>query len=167
MLDYLDSTSRVVVDLQSNSASEGDAKGDIISNFENLRGSAYNDLLTGNGASNSIEGQGGNDRINGRGGDDKINGGAGNDILTGGTGSDTFNFHANAGTDRITGFKLHEDRIDLHVMGLTGSNLSYILTGNDGYAVDIDITLGSAGHVILDNISLADVDLAMQSVHIV
>lgn len=50
----------------------GGAGTDTISNFENLRGSAYNDTLTGTSGNNVIEGGAGNDTINGQGGTDTL-----------------------------------------------------------------------------------------------
>lgn len=49
-------------------------------NFTNLIGTAFNDVLIGNGLDNTILGLGGRDTLNG---------GAGDDILDGGTGTDT------------------------------------------------------------------------------
>ena len=65
----------------------GGAGSDTIRNFENLTGSAGNDLLTGSSAINVITG------IDG---DDRINGGAGNDRMVGGAGNDTY-YVADAG----------------------------------------------------------------------
>ncbi len=78
------------------------AGNDTLKNFEGLKGSAFNDVLTGDANANSISG--------GK-GDDVITGGKGADILTGGAGSDTFVFAAgdttwssnsDAGVDVIT-----------------------------------------------------------------
>ena len=60
-----------------------DAAGDRLTNIENLRGSAHNDTLTGNGIANVLEGGAGADTLTG---------GGGADTLTGGTGADTFVF---------------------------------------------------------------------------
>lgn len=165
-LNYTSSTARVVVDLQSNTASGGHATGDVISNFENLIGSAHNDTLSGNGAANFIRGGAGNDRINGRGGDDVIEGDAGNDILTGGSGSDSFMYYANtthSGVDHITDFNVHQDRIVFN-----GSDVSFDATF-DPYSgtFDVEITLGSSGQVILDNIAGGDLSFVVQSVVLV
>jgi Ca2+-binding RTX toxin-like protein len=91
IIDYRDSTAAVNVDLLNNQVSGGYAAGDTIINFENVFGSAYNDIITGNANNNSIQGTGGNDTIAG---------GAGNDALYGNTaaantaGSDTFVYAA-------------------------------------------------------------------------
>ena len=67
---------RVVVNLTTNSAHYGDAQGDVISGFEKLVGSNFNDILTGSNVANVISGDGGNDMINGGAGADTINGDA-------------------------------------------------------------------------------------------
>ena len=93
-LSYETSASGVSVDLMRNLVSGGDASGDLISGFENVRGSAGNDTLLGDDNANMIEGWGGRDVILAEGGDDRIvlrgveldfglvDGGEGRDILT-------------------------------------------------------------------------------------
>ncbi|WP_281024079.1 calcium-binding protein [Microvirga subterranea] len=56
----------------------GDAEGDLISNVEDIQGSAFNDRLAGNGVANRIYGGAGNDTLAGYGGDaDYLDGGTG------------------------------------------------------------------------------------------
>jgi len=70
------------VDLGNNAQNAGaHALGDIIVNVENINGSAFTDVLRGNGGNNELYGQGGNDHIEGRGGADYIDGGAGIDSI--------------------------------------------------------------------------------------
>ena len=71
----------MTINLATNAASGGDAASDVISGFENVTGSAFNDTLTGDAGVNVISAGAG---------DDTITGGAGADILTGGLGADTF-----------------------------------------------------------------------------
>ena len=73
-------------------ASRGHASGDEPSNFENVRGSAFDDDLTGNGDANKLWGLAGDDDIDGAGDNDTIEGGAGADELDGG-----YNNGGNAG----------------------------------------------------------------------
>jgi serralysin len=54
---------------------------DIVSGVTRVRGSEFNDIITGNSANNTLEGRAGNDVLDGRDGDD---------VLTGGTGADIF-----------------------------------------------------------------------------
>jgi Ca2+-binding RTX toxin-like protein len=72
-----------------------------VSQFEDVIGSGFDDVITGNGASNSLRGEGGNDTIYG---------GLGNDVLIGGDGVDTFVYRAvgesaPALSDTITDFQ--------------------------------------------------------------
>ena len=102
MLSYAGSGTGVNVNLARNTATGGDAAGDVISGFEGVIGSSLADTLTG-GA-----------------GADSITGGANRDVLTGGLGRDVFIFEAMAdmttnanATDVIMDFKRGQDRIDL------------------------------------------------------
>jgi len=61
--------------------SGGDAAGDILSNFDNITGSAYADVLTGDAGANVISGGAGDDIIAGAAGADTLDGGAGSDTL--------------------------------------------------------------------------------------
>ena len=72
------------VDGAQATASRGHASGDRATNFENVRGSAFDDDLTGNGGANKLWGLAGDDDIDGGGGNDTIEGGAGEDKLDGG-----------------------------------------------------------------------------------
>jgi Ca2+-binding RTX toxin-like protein len=65
-LDYSTSPAAVTVDLGLNAVSGGDAAGDTVSNFENVRGTVDLDTLTGaDGANNVFEGGAGADTISG------------------------------------------------------------------------------------------------------
>ena len=69
-----------------------DTKGagrDTISQFENIAGSAFADVLTGSGLINELHGSGGDDTLNGGLGNDELFGDGGNDTLIGGLGSDS------------------------------------------------------------------------------
>jgi Ca2+-binding RTX toxin-like protein len=76
-------TNGVSVDLSTGLGWFGDAEGDTLSSIENVRGSAFNDFLTGDGNANVLIGNGGNDTVVG---------GAGADTLDGGTGADTLHY---------------------------------------------------------------------------
>ena len=112
---------------------------DTLSNFENLKGSNFNDTLTGNASSNLLIG------------------GLGNDLLNGGVGTDTVSYETaatgvtvslllagaqntiGAGTDTLSNFE-----------NLKGSNFNDTLTGNAGSNLIIgglgnDILSGDAG----------------------
>ncbi|ATN32509.1 hypothetical protein ACO34A_01630 [Rhizobium sp. ACO-34A] len=87
VLSYISSGSGVSVNLQTAVVSDGDAQGDVISNFESIWGSQFGDILIGSAVANSINGQGG---------DDTITTGAGNDVIV---------FRPNFGMDTITDFQ--------------------------------------------------------------
>jgi Ca2+-binding RTX toxin-like protein len=66
----------------------GDAAGDVLTNIENLTGSANSDQLTGDSGNNVLVGGGGNDILSGAGGNDTLYGSLGNDTLIGDAGAD-------------------------------------------------------------------------------
>ena len=70
----------VSASLTTNTATgDGD---DSFDSIENLVGTQFDDVLTGDDGANRIEGSGGNDEINGLGGDDTIAGQAGVDTAS-------------------------------------------------------------------------------------
>lgn len=159
-LAYRDSDARVVIDLLNNTASGGHANGDVISSFENVLGSAYNDLLSGTNGANVIQGGDGHDTINGRAGNDTLEGGRGNDVLTGGSGYDTFLFWAgeNTGTDRITDFDVYRDTIRFDTNGNGGSfNISLGSYNYYNLTADVIVELDGTGTVILEDMYIGDV----------
>jgi Ca2+-binding RTX toxin-like protein len=78
----------------NNNFNDGFNNKDQLKDFENLTGSANNDVLNGEWYdwNNIINGLAGNDTISGNGGNDTLIGGAGNDILNGGDGVDTADY---------------------------------------------------------------------------
>jgi Ca2+-binding RTX toxin-like protein len=67
---------------------------DTLVNIEQVSGTAFNDVLTGNGLSNWLWGLGGGDTLLGAGGDDLVSVGAGAVQADGGTGVDTLAFYS-------------------------------------------------------------------------
>ncbi|MDB5407969.1 MAG: Hemolysin-type calcium-binding repeat-containing protein [Rhodospirillales bacterium] len=82
-LSYAHAASGVSASLLAGAGYVGDAKGDVLSNFQNVIGSAYDDTLVGDGNNNVLRG------------------GAGNDILCGAGGYDRYFFGAGDGRDQI------------------------------------------------------------------
>ncbi len=76
-------TAAVVEGTGAAEASGGDAEGDVVSNFENVTGSDFDDALTGDTGVNVLDGGAGAD---------VIRGGAGADTLIGGDGIDTLDY---------------------------------------------------------------------------
>jgi Ca2+-binding RTX toxin-like protein len=117
-ISYADSNAAVSVNLATNAVSGGHAAGDVISNFENITGSAFNDTLTGNSGANIIDG------------------GAGNDTITGGAGADVFIITKEAGAnDTIRDFSVTtiDEKIDLRGFAAapTFASLSKVQSGAD------------------------------------
>jgi parallel beta-helix repeat protein len=120
-LSYANATAGVTVNLSTSAAQVTGGSGtDSIRGFENLTGSAFDDLLTGSSADNILLGGAGNDSLSGGGGNDILDGGAGTDQLAGGSGADRIVFSRvsdiglGALRDVVIGFKSSDgDRIDL------------------------------------------------------
>jgi Ca2+-binding RTX toxin-like protein len=99
LADYSTSSIAVQVGLDGSTGAGGDAAGDILSSIESLRGSAFDDQLTGSVGADTLEGGSGNDTLIGLVGSDTLNGESGDDILTGGIGADILN--GGTGTDTV------------------------------------------------------------------
>ncbi|MEH6829626.1 MAG: ExeM/NucH family extracellular endonuclease [Sulfitobacter sp.] len=169
---YTNSNAAVTVDLNVDSisglqsASGGDATGDEIQGFENVRGSNFNDVLIGNDERNFLFGEGGDDDIFGGEGNDVIRGDAGADTLSGGGGVDWLQY---IGSDAAVTVDLNVDSLSGlqtasggHATGdeiqgfeyVRGSNFNDVLTGNEernsmfGAGGDDDIFGGEGNDVI-------------------
>ncbi len=86
---------------------EGDNAG---TDLEDLEGSPFDDVLTGNDSANQISGGAGNDRISGLGGADALESGPGDDTLNGGTGIDSL--EGAGGSDLIRSRDAGADDVD-------------------------------------------------------
>lgn len=84
---------------------------DTITNFENLTGSGFNDILTGDGNNNVIIGGAGNDLLIG---------GLGNDTLSGGSGIDTASYAGGLGVTVSLAIAGAQDTIGAGIDTLTG-----------------------------------------------
>ena len=169
---YAHSAAGVTVTLASTAQQNTVGAGlDTLVSIENLTGSNFNDVLTGDGNANVINGGLGNDTLNGGGGDDILIGGMGNNTLTGGTGNDTFLYQqGNTGRDTVTDFTFGSDKLDLSQL-LQGENataaslddyLHFKVTGSGATLVSsIDIS-AVAGATPTQTIDLAGVNLATQ-----
>jgi Ca2+-binding RTX toxin-like protein len=126
----------VTINLAANSLSGGDAAGDVISGIENIVGTSFADVLTGDGNANTLDG------------------GAGLDTLSGGDGNDTYVVDntgdvviepAGQGTDAVrtsvsyslgAGVSIEEftttDNTGTAPISLTGNEFSQTIVGNDG-----------------------------------
>ena len=158
---YAEATAAVRVDLIAGSGA-GDAAGDSFVSVENAVGSAFDDLIIGDGGANRLSGlagadrlyaSGGNDVVDGGGGNDLIVGGGGADSLKGGAGADSFAYGAvtdstvaAAGRDAIVDFSHAEgDHIDLSAIDADGNaangNTAFTFLGGGAFT--------GAGHELL------------------
>jgi Ca2+-binding RTX toxin-like protein len=109
---YADATARVWVTLSSASGWFPDTgASDRLIGIENVVGTAFADMLSGNAGANALNGGAGNDRLTGDLGHDALTGGAGNDVID-------FNMVADSGVgagvrDVIVDFQHGVDEIDL------------------------------------------------------
>ncbi|MBA1145137.1 calcium-binding protein, partial [Mesorhizobium neociceri] len=78
----------VTVDLGTGSAVDGFGDTDTLTGIEDVRGTMFGDILTGDAGENELGGDGGDDLLDGRAGDDVLDGGGGSDWLIGGSGND-------------------------------------------------------------------------------
>ncbi|MWB77482.1 hypothetical protein GLS40_05545 [Pseudooceanicola sp. 216_PA32_1] len=100
----------VQVSLANPGVNTGDAAGDTFISIEGLRGSQFDDTLTGDNTENVIEGGNGGDSLFGAGGNDTLDGGSGLDFLQGGGGDDSLiggdnndTLQGGAGADALLG----------------------------------------------------------------
>jgi Ca2+-binding RTX toxin-like protein len=126
---------------------DGHGNQDVLWGIENLSGSNFADILSGESYSfdNIINGLGGNDTIYGKDGNDTLNGGEGNDWLSGGEGNDWL--YGGAGED-----ELHGDNGNDRLYGGAGKDK---LWGGDGS--DVNVTLGWGATIIDDGHGNQDV----------
>ena len=152
----------MVADLGSGgAASDGDGGSDILIEIENLVGSAFDDVLTGDGVSNVLKGGAGADQLFGEDGDDILQGGAGADILSGGAGVDVADYSlAAAGvTARLDSQSASNDGDGgtdtfVSIESLTGSAFNDLLIGGANGDVlrgglGADTLLGFGGNDVL------------------
>ena len=144
-VDYTSSTAGVIVvlnDTLDGSASDGLGGTDVLRNIEGVRGSAFNDTLTGSNSAafESFEGREGNDTINGMGGIDRAdyqNSRAGVTVnLASGVASDGY-----GGTDTLSNIENVRGSRDFNDV-ITGSAADNKLEGLGGN----DTLIGGAGN---------------------
>jgi Ca2+-binding RTX toxin-like protein len=101
---------------------------ETLSNIEDLYGSNFGDLLTGNGGANLLSGGLGDDTLDGAQGNDVLDGGAGNDTATYADAASAVTASLAAGT--ATGGAGSDTLTSIE--NLTGSNFNDTLTGDGG-----------------------------------
>lgn len=152
---YIAAITGVTVSLADPTTNTGEAAGDTYVQIQNLHGSEYNDILTGDDNANYIHGGAGNDKIYGGGGDDMLFGGDGQDTLIGGSGNDlylgvtaseTIVEALNGGIDTV------QTALAAYTLGANLENVTY--TGSEaftGVGNDLaNLMVGGAGNDSLD-----------------
>lgn len=152
--DYSAAAADVTVNLGSGTASnDGDGGSDTLVNFENVAGSTFNDVISGDASANTLSGDSGNDSLYGA---------AGADTLDGGSGTDTADYSAAAAgvtVDLSTGTTADDgdgssDTL-FSIENVTGSGYVDVLTGSSGAnglsgGAGNDIVAGGAGNDTID-----------------
>ena len=101
-ISYTGSAAGITINLLDGTAMGGDAEGDDVGmDIENVMGSMFDDMLTGNDGINHLWGLDGMDSLYGGEGNDYLYGGAGDDMLSGGDEGDTL--EGGYGADVLTG----------------------------------------------------------------
>jgi Ca2+-binding RTX toxin-like protein len=164
-VDYSSAASGVTAQLNTGAASnDGDGGTDTFSGIENLTGSAFNDVLLGDGGSNVLRGGAGYDVLIGLAGNDVIHGGTGAaNEMYGGLGDDTYVVEAVGDTiveQAGEGIDLVQTNLARYRLSANVENMTYVGTagfegqGNEGGNVlrggtQRDVLLGFGGDDIL------------------
>ena len=138
----------VSVDLMTGTTSGAEGTDTLIS-IEDVRGSGFDDTLTGNDGANSIEARNGNDSVYGNGGNDTLRGEGGNDMLDGGSGDDVLT--GGAGDDNL--------------IGGTQTSFDYADYGASSGGVAVNLTTGSGGGGDQGNDTYTGIEGAYGSAH--
>ncbi|MEO0328950.1 MAG: calcium-binding protein, partial [Pseudomonadota bacterium] len=142
---YEGSSAGVNVDLGTGIHFGGDAGGDTLTSIENLQGSDFDDVLTGDSGNNTLSGGLGNDVLRGNAGADFLDGGAGTDTVDY-AGSSAVDINLTANT--ASGGDANGDEFD-NIENIIGSSNDDTLTGN---LLDNELR-GEAGDDVLSGIA--------------
>ncbi|MEQ1952038.1 hypothetical protein [Mesorhizobium sp. CN2-181] len=144
---YAGSAALVSVNLAANAGAGGDAQGDTFTSIENVTGSAFADVLVGDGAANVLAGGDGDDVLAGLGGAD---------LLQGGNGTDTASYAGSAvgiglslSSNKATGGDAEGDTFS-SIENIVGSAFADTINGSAGANVldggnGDDVLAGRAG----------------------
>ena len=126
---YQGSDARITINLKDNTIEGGHAEGDLIVDIENVAGSGYGDVLTGDGQANQLDGGEGDDILEGGAGADRLDGGAGQDWASY-QGSDA-GITANLKDNTVAGGHAEGDVI-IDIENVIGTAHPDTLVGDDG-----------------------------------
>jgi Ca2+-binding RTX toxin-like protein len=138
-VDYSRASGPISVNLLTGATAGTAAEGDLFSSIENLRGTAFDDTLTGDGHNN---------------------------VLFGGGGNDTFVFKQNAGNighDTIGDFTPGQDKIELDYAAFDPNSQEsfnawfqdHVVAAPNGNDVQIDLDGNDHNTILLKNVTLA------------
>lgn len=150
-ISYVYASAGVSIDLGLSSAqATGGSGSDTLRRFENIHGSKYADMLTGDNANNRLNGDAGNDVLNGRGGADSMTGGDGSDTYyvddIGDTVSETNASLTTGGNDTVFSF------LSAYTLGANLENLRILTSASanaTGNALN-NVIYAGAGDNVLD-----------------
>jgi Ca2+-binding RTX toxin-like protein len=167
---YLGGAVAVQIDLGAGTASGGDAAGDTLTGIEQVSGTAFNDVLTGNAGANRMWGNAGDDVITGGGGIDNLKGGAGNDRFVYLAPSDAANVAApETIEDFTTGDKVDLSAIDANGSGAGNTAFTFISGAFSGTAGELRVTPAANGFQLvtgdINGDKVADFAIAVLSDH--
>jgi Ca2+-binding RTX toxin-like protein len=160
---YLTALNDIIANLSNSTTNTGEAQGDTYISIENLIGSQFNDLLTGDNQTNHLWGLNGNDLLDGLQGADIMEGGLGNDTYNLDNPGDLLIEGLNQGIDTVNAFTSYTLAPNLDNLILiegssaingNGNDLNNMIIGNsqtntiDGGAGD-DIIYSGLGRDIL------------------
>jgi Ca2+-binding RTX toxin-like protein len=153
LTSYITALSGVIANLSNTQANTGDAAGDTYFSIEDLEGSQFNDILTGDNQANHLWGLNGNDFLDGW---------QGADIMEGGLGNDTYNLD-NLGDLLIEGLNEGDDTVNAFINCTLASNLDnlFLIEGSTaivGNGNDLDnLIFGNTSNNTLDGSSGNDI----------
>ncbi|MCI5073593.1 MAG: hypothetical protein MRY80_01005 [Oricola sp.] len=160
-VSYWNAVAAVSVNLGTGTATDGHGNTDTLTSIENIEGSSFGDVLTGNSDANEVWGLGGDDTIDTGAGDDEIYGAEGNDTIDGGADTDTLNYESTtlgvtvtlyAGT--ASGSEIGSDTVS-NIENVKGGSGADVITGNgsanliEGFGGDDTLNAnGGSGNVL-------------------
>lgn len=159
----------VEINLSTGFAAFGDAKDDTISGFENIVGSSFADVLTGDAGTNRLFGKDGDDQLNGLDGNDFLFGGAGADAMDGGDGFDLVSYQletsgisVNLGNGQMSGAATGDSLTSIEAIRGSQFADSIVMDGENNRIFGLngadDIDAGAGNDLIIGGLGADQID---------